>query len=144
MSAIERPLVLTGATYRLSAPHIAHAIYVTVNDVVLPDGRRRIRECFVNSKAVEDIAWMTSALRELSQNLARIETDKELLEKIDDWRKSFDAKNGSYKIPGTDVTCFGIQSHIGYVLEKHIKRTADEDAAEARKKILLPDGETKE
>jgi hypothetical protein len=33
---------------------------------------------------------------------------------------------------------------VGYVLEKHIKRTADEDAAEARKKILLPDGETKE
>jgi ribonucleoside-diphosphate reductase alpha chain len=128
MIGIERQLVLTGATYRLRAPHIAHAIYVTVNDTILPDGRRRIRECFVNSKAVEDIAWMTSALRELSQNLARLETDAELNEKIDDWKKSFDAKNGSYTMPGTGKQCLGIQSHIGFILEAHASRTKKEDA----------------
>ena len=128
MSAIERPAVLTGATYKLRSPHIEHAIYVTINDIVLPDGRRRIRECFVNSKAVEDIAWMTSALRELSHNLARIETDVELIDKIEDWKKSFDPRNGSYKIPGTDVACLGIQSHIGFILEAHTNRTKKEDA----------------
>ena len=128
MSGIDRPAMLTGATYRLRAPHIEHAIYVTVNDVVLPDGRRRIRECFVNSKAVEDIAWMTSALRELSQNLARIETDAELIEKIEDWKKSFDAKNGSYTMPGTGKQCLGIQSHIVFILEAHANRTKKEDA----------------
>lgn len=123
MSIIERPAVLTGATYKLRSPHIEHAIYVTVNDTILPDGRRRIRECFVNSKAVEDIAWMTSALRELSQNLARIETEDELIEKIEDWKKSFDPKNGSYTMPGTGKQCLGIQSHIGFILEAHANRT---------------------
>lgn len=128
MKMIDRPEILTGATYKLRSPHIEHAIYVTVNDVVLPDGRRRIRECFVNSKAVEDLAWMTQTLRELSQNLARIETDVELIEKIEDWKKSFDPKNGSYNMPGTSKQCLGIQSHIGFILDAHMIRTKKEDA----------------
>lgn len=128
MSGIERAAVLTGATYRLRAPHIEHALYLTVNDAVLPDGRRRIREVFINSKAVEDIAWMTQTLRELSQNLARIETDEELTAKIEDWKKSFDPKNGSYTMPGTGKQCLGIQSHIGFVLDAHTNRTKKEDA----------------
>ena len=128
MNAIERPLVLNGATYRLRAPHIEHAIYVTINDAVLPDGRRRIREVFINSKAVEDIAWMTQALRELSQNLGRIETEDELTAKVEDWKASFDPKNGNYTMPGTGKQCLGIQSHIGFVLDAHTKRTKKEDA----------------
>ena len=69
---IERPEILTGATYKIRAPHIAHAIYVTVNDAILQDGRRRIREVFINSKAVEEIGWMTQALRELSPKPPRV------------------------------------------------------------------------
>src|SRR4030067_1317837 len=109
---IERPEILTGATYKIRAPHIEHAIYVTVNDAVLPDGRRRIREVFINSKAVEELGWMTQALRELSQNLARIENDDEMREKIEDWKNAFDPKNGNYSMPGTGKQCRGIRSHI--------------------------------
>ena len=129
---IERPEILTGATYKIRAPHIEHAIYVTVNDAVLPDGRRRIREVFINSKAVEEIGWMVQALRELSQNLARIENDDEMREKIDDWKASFDPKNGGYVMPGAKKQCLGIQSHIGHVLDAHHSRTKKEDA------LLLP------
>ena len=129
---IERPEILTGATYKIRAPHIAHAIYVTVNDAILQDGRRRIREVFINSKAVEEIGWMTQALRELSQNLARIENDDEMREKIEDWKASFDPKNGSYTMPSTGKQCRGIQSHIGFVLDAHTNRTKKEDA------LLLP------
>ena len=124
---IERPEILTGATYKIRAPHIAHAIYVTVNDIVLPDGRRRIREVFINSKAVEGLGWMTQALRELSQNLARIENDDEMREKIEDWKNAFDPKNGNYSMPGTGKQCRGIQSHIGHVLDAHHSRTKKED-----------------
>ena len=124
----ERPPVLTGATYKLRCPHIVHALYLTINDAVLPDGRRRIREAFVNSKAVEDIAWMTQTLRELSQNLARLETEDELTAKVEDWKASFDPKNGSYTMPGTGKQCLGIQSHIGFILEAHANRTKKEDA----------------
>jgi len=124
---IERPEILTGATYKIRAPHIEHAIYVTVNDAVLPDGRRRIREVFINSKAVEGLGWMTQALRELSQNLARIENDDEMREKIEDWKNAFDPKNGNYSMPGTGKQCRGIQSHIGHVLDAHHSRTKKED-----------------
>jgi ribonucleoside-diphosphate reductase alpha chain len=127
MSAIERPEILNGATYKLRAPHIEHAIFVTVNDAVLPDGRRRMREVFVNSKSVEEIGWMVQALRELSQNLARIESDDEMREKIEDWKASFDPKNGGYVMPGAKKQCLGIQSHIGHVLDAHHSRTKKED-----------------
>ena len=129
---IERPEILTGATYKLRAPHIEHALYLTLNDATLPGGRRRIREVFLNSKAVEDIAWITSCLRELSQNLARIETDEELQTKITDWQESFDAGHGGYIMPSTGKQCRGIQSHIGFVLDVHTNRTKKEDA------LLLP------
>jgi hypothetical protein len=128
MSGIDRPEVLTGATYKIRAPHIEHALYLTINDAILPDGHRRIREVFLNSKAVEDIAWITSCLRELSQNLARIETDEELQTKITDWQESFDAGHGGYIMPGTGKQCRGIQSHLGYVLGAHMSRTKKEDA----------------
>lgn len=124
---MDRPFILHGATYKLRAPHIPHAIYVTVTDAVLENGRRRLREVFVNSKSVDELAWMTSALRELSQNLARIETEDELTEKIEDWKQSFDPKFGGYIILGTNKRCFGIQSHIGHVLEAHRARTRSED-----------------
>lgn len=124
---IERPEILTGATYKIRAPHIEHALYLTVNDATLPDGRRRIREVFLNSKAVEDIAWITSCLRELSQNLARIGTDQELQTKITDWQESFDAGHGGYTMIGTGKQCLGIQSHIGHVLDAHHGRTKKED-----------------
>ena len=127
----ERPAVLRGATYKIRAPHVEHAVYVTVNDAVLPDGRRRVCEVFVNSKSVEDIAWMTQALRELSQNLARVANDDELHKKIEDWKSSFDPKNGGYVMPGTGLQCRGIQSHIGHILERHLVRTGLEDARAA-------------
>ena len=127
MSSIERPYIMHGATYKLRTPHIGHALYLTINDIVLPDGRRRIREAFLNSKAVEDIAWITQCLRELSQNLARIENDDEMREKIEDWKASFDPKNGGYLIPRSNKQCLGIQSHIGFVLDAHNNRIKKED-----------------
>ena len=135
---IERPEILTGATYKIRAPHIEHAIFVTVNDAVLPDGRRRIREVFVNSKSVEEIGWMVQALRELSQNLARIENDDEMREKIEDWKASFDPKNGGYLIPRSNKQCLGIQSHIGFLLDAHNNRIKKEDD------LRWTDGDAKE
>src|SRR5690606_12754024 len=51
---IERPEVLVGSTYKIKSPLVEHAMYVTINDIVLNAGseheQRRPFEIFVNSK----------------------------------------------------------------------------------------------
>src|SRR5690606_31287723 len=52
---IERPEVLIGSTYKIKSPLVEHAMYVTINDIVLNAGNehehRRPFEIFINSKS---------------------------------------------------------------------------------------------
>ena len=51
---IERPEVLIGSTYKMKSPASEHAMYITINDIVLNPGTqhelRRPFEVFINSK----------------------------------------------------------------------------------------------
>src|SRR5688500_17414869 len=54
---IERPEVLIGSTYKIKSPLVEHAMYVTINDIVLNAGSehemRRPFEVFINSKNMD-------------------------------------------------------------------------------------------
>ena len=54
---IERPEMLLGSTYKVKTPLSEHALYITINDVVLNVGTdhelRRPFEVFINSKNME-------------------------------------------------------------------------------------------
>ena len=54
---VERPEVLIGNTYKIKSPLVEHAMYVTINDIVLNAGneheQRRPFEIFINSKSME-------------------------------------------------------------------------------------------
>ncbi|MCB1588406.1 MAG: NrdJb, partial [Xanthomonadales bacterium] len=51
---VERPEMLEGTTYKIRSPLFEHALYVTINDIVLNIGTehemRRPFEVFINSK----------------------------------------------------------------------------------------------
>ena len=51
---VERPEMLVGATYKIKTPQSEHALYVTINDMVLNFGTeneiRRPFEIFINSQ----------------------------------------------------------------------------------------------
>src|SRR5690606_18297944 len=59
---IERPEVLIGSTYKIKSPLVEHAMYVTINDIVLNAGNehehRRPFEIFINSKSMEHFQWI--------------------------------------------------------------------------------------
>src|SRR5690606_7967042 len=61
---IERPEVLVGSTYKIKSPLVEHAMYVTINDIVLNQGTehelRRPFEIFVNSKSMEHFQWIVA------------------------------------------------------------------------------------
>src|SRR6185437_13252927 len=54
---LERPEVLIGSTYKIKTPISDHAMYVTINDIVLNEGteyeQRRPFEIFINSKNLD-------------------------------------------------------------------------------------------
>ncbi|MCK5324985.1 MAG: NrdJb, partial [Woeseiaceae bacterium] len=54
---LERPEMLIGSTYKVKTPVSDHAMYVTINDIVLNEGteheKRRPFEIFINSKNLD-------------------------------------------------------------------------------------------
>src|SRR5678816_670445 len=64
---IERPEVLIGSTYKIKSPLVEHAMYVTINDIVLNAGseheQRRPFEIFINSKSMDHFQWIVALTR---------------------------------------------------------------------------------
>jgi len=61
-----REAVLEGKTYKIKWPDMAHALYITVNDVVDEDGSRRPFEVFINTNNAAEQAWITALTRMIS------------------------------------------------------------------------------
>ncbi|HMS96982.1 MAG TPA: adenosylcobalamin-dependent ribonucleoside-diphosphate reductase, partial [Tabrizicola sp.] len=53
---LDRPAALEGQTYKVKWPGSEHALYITINDIVIA-GHRRPFEVFINSKNMEHFAW---------------------------------------------------------------------------------------
>jgi len=62
---ITRGDVVPGETYKLTWPESEHALYLTINDVVV-DGIKRPIEVFVNSKNMEHFTWTVALTRMIS------------------------------------------------------------------------------
>src|SRR6201988_1519085 len=67
---LERPEVLIGSTYKVKTPVSDHAMYVTINDIVLNEGtefeQRRPFEVFINSKNLDHFQWIVALTRIIS------------------------------------------------------------------------------
>src|SRR5437762_14362804 len=67
---LERPEVLVGSTYKIKTPISDHAMYVTINDIVLNEGtefeQRRPFEIFINSKNLDHFQWTVALTRIIS------------------------------------------------------------------------------
>ena len=67
---LERPEELIGTTYKVKTPVADHAMYVTINDIVLNEGskyeKRRPFEIFINSKNLDHYQWIVALTRVMS------------------------------------------------------------------------------
>ena len=95
---IERPEVLIGSTYKIKSPLVEHAMYVTINDIVLNAGteheHRRPFEVFINSKSMEHFQWIVALTRIMSA-VFRKGGDVTFL--VDEMKAVFDPKGGYFK-----------------------------------------------
>ncbi len=67
---LERPDVLIGSTYKIKTPVSDHAMYVTINDIMLNEGteheHRRPFEIFINTKNLDHFQWIVALTRIIS------------------------------------------------------------------------------
>ncbi|MEI4234263.1 adenosylcobalamin-dependent ribonucleoside-diphosphate reductase [Roseovarius sp. D22-M7] len=110
---LDRPTELEGATYKLKWPDSNHAIYVTVNDIVL-NGHRRPFEVFINSKNMEHFAWTVALTRMISAVFRRGGDVSFVVEEL---KAVFDPRGGAW-MNGKYVP--SILAAIGGVLERHM------------------------
>ena len=108
-----RPETLVGATYKLKWPESAHAVYVTINDIETPEGRRPF-EIFINSKNMEHYAWTLALTRMISAVFRRGGDVSFVAEEL---KAVFDPRGGGW-VDGRYVP--SLLAAIGAVIERHM------------------------
>lgn len=118
--SVERPEMLVGATYKIKTPLSEHALYVTINDMVLNPGTehelRRPFEIFINSKNLDQFQWIVALTRVISA-VFRKGGDVTFL--ADELKAVFDPQGGYFKPGGRFMP--SLVAEIGYVIESHMK-----------------------
>jgi len=110
---LDRPQTLEGNTYKLKWPDSEHAIYLTINDIVV-GGRRRPFEVFINSKNMEHFAWTVALTRMISAVFRRGGDVSFVVEEL---KAVFDPRGGAW-IKGKYIP--SILAAIGGVIETHL------------------------
>ena len=117
---IERPPVLKGYTYKLKTPGSEHAMYVTINDIILNEGTehqlQRPYEIFINSKNMDHFQWIVALTRIMSA-VFRKGGDVTFL--VEELRSVFDPRGGYFKKGGRYAP--SLVAELGDVIETHLK-----------------------
>ena len=110
---LSRPEALEGQTYKVKWPDSEHALYITVNDLLL-NGHRRPFEVFINSKNMEHFAW-TVALTRMMSAVFRRGGDVSFV--VEELKAVFDPRGGAW-VGGKYIP--SILAALGGVLEQHL------------------------
>ena len=117
---LARPDKITGSTYKVKTPVTEHALYITINDVIMNEGtdqeHRRPFEIFINSKNMEHFQWIVGLTRVMS---AVFRKGGDLTFLIEELESVFDPNGGYYKKGGKYVP--SLVAELGQVLEEHLK-----------------------
>jgi hypothetical protein len=135
---VERPEALVGATYKIKSPLVEHAMYVTINDIVLNPGTkhelRRPFEVFINSKNMDHFQWVVAITRIMSA-VFRKGGDVTFL--VEEMKAVFDPRGGYFKAGGVYMP--SIVAEIGSVIEEHltfIGMIVNPELSEAQRKLI--------
>jgi hypothetical protein len=119
--SVARPEMLAGSTYKIKTPMCEHAMYITINDIILNEGtdyeQRRPFEVFLASKNMEHFQWVV-ALTRLISAVFRKGGDTTFL--VEELKAVFDPKGGYFKKGGVFMP--SLVAEIGHTIEDHMKR----------------------
>ena len=110
---LDRPAALEGHTYKLKWPGSEHALYITINDIIIA-GHRRPFEVFINSKNMEHFAWTVALTRMISAVFRR---GGDISFVVEELKAVFDPRGGAW-MEGKYIP--SILAAIGGVIERHL------------------------
>lgn len=135
---VERPEMLIGATYKMKTPLSDHALYVTINDMVLNYGTdnevRRPFEVFINSKNMDHFQWIVALTRVVSAVFRKGGDVTFLTEEL---KAVFDPRGGYFKKGGKFMP--SLVAEIGDCIEGHLRHIGmiqDEELDEHQKALI--------
>jgi hypothetical protein len=137
--SVERPDTLVGATYKIKSPLFEHALYVTLNDIVLnagtPHEQRRPFEIFINSKNMDHFQWIVALTRIMS---AVFRKGGDVTFVVEEMKAVFDPRGGYFKAGGVYMP--SIVAEIGGVIEQHMKMIGmihDPEMSDAQRALIV-------
>lgn len=117
---LSRPDFLMGSTYKIKTPMSEHALYITINDVVLnqdtPHEQRHPYEIFINSKNMDHFMWVVALTRVIS---AVFRKGGDVTFMAEELKAVFDPKGGYFKKGGKFMP--SLVAEIGESIENHLK-----------------------
>tara|TARA_R110001592_G_C13001954_1_gene735982 strand:+ start:136 stop:816 length:681 start_codon:yes stop_codon:yes gene_type:complete len=117
---VKRPDFLLGSTYKIKPPVSEHALYITINDIILNEDTdheaRRPYEVFINSKSMEHYQWVIALTRVIS---AVFRKGGDITFLIEELSSVYDPNGGYYKKGGVYMP--SLVAEISSVIEKHMK-----------------------
>jgi hypothetical protein len=135
---LSRPDMLVGATYKIKTPLSDHALYITINDMILNAGTdheiRRPFEVFINSKNMDQFQWVLALTRVISAVFRKGGDVTFLAEEL---KAVFDPQGGYFKSGGRFMP--SLVAEIGDTIETHLKTIGliqHEEMHPAHKQIL--------
>ncbi|MFT7185888.1 MAG: hypothetical protein ACI84K_001275, partial [Pseudohongiellaceae bacterium] len=136
--SIKRPDFLLGSTYKIKPPVSEHAMYITINDIILNEDTdhelRRPYEVFINSKSMEHYQWVIALTRVIS---AVFRKGGDIIFLIEELSSVYDPNGGYYKKGGVFMP--SLVAEIAAVIEKHMRSIGlvkTEEMSDTTKKIL--------
>ena len=115
-----RPDKITGSTYKVKTPVTEHALYITINDIVMNEGtpqeHRRPFEIFINSKNMEHFQWIVALTRVMS---AVFRKGGDITFLVEELESVFDPNGGYYKKGGKYIP--SLVAELGQVVEQHLQ-----------------------
>ncbi|MDF1583988.1 MAG: NrdJb [Methyloprofundus sp.] len=117
---LSRPEMLLGSTYKIKTPQSEHALYITINDMILNASteheERRPYEVFINSKNMEHFQWVLALTRVIS---AVFRKGGDITFMVEELKAVFDPKGGYFKKGGVYMP--SLVAEIGHAIEQHMK-----------------------
>ena len=130
--------MLLGSTYKVKTPLSEHALYVTINDVVLNQGTeqeiRRPFEIFINSKNMDNFQWIVALTRIIS---AVFRKGGDITFLVEELHSVFDPRGGYFKKGGKYMP--SLVAEIGDAIEAHLRMIgllAQDDLDDHQKKFI--------
>ncbi|SIS72944.1 NrdJb [Neptunomonas antarctica] len=117
---LSRPDFLMGSTYKIKTPMSEHALYITINDIILNQDteheQRHPYEIFINSKNMDHFMWVVALTRVIS---AVFRKGGDVTFMVEELKAVFDPKGGYFKKGGKFMP--SLVAEIGESIENHLK-----------------------